>query len=281
MIFWTHKNVHICAILSIFNREGNRFLINFERMQYIIQTIQDNEVVYIKDLAKQFFRSESTIRRDMAVLEREGYIKRVHGGAVRIMHSDTHDIPYHVRTTDDVAIKRQIGKIAAGHVKNRMLIMMDTSSTTSFILPYLKQKDLRIISNSAQLVLQALNTIDGKVYCVGGKLDPYTLGFVGESARQGLLQWNADICFLSSRCVDLEHGCTDVSDEETVIKQTMIRQSAKVIYVADSSKFNKVSPRHLCRLEDLDGIITNKEPDGNWKATLQERNIRLQLCNPI
>ena len=253
-------------------------MLNIERMQYIIQSIQDNQVVYIKDLAKQFYRSESTIRRDMAVLEREGYLKRVHGGAIRIMNGDTHNVPYHMREVDEARIKRQIGKLAATHIKDHMHIMMDTSSTTGAILPYLQQKDLKIITNSSLLAMQAMNTIDGELYCTGGKLDPYIQGFSGETARREISQWHADVCFFSTRCTDLEYGCTDVNAEDVVIKQTMIKQSAKVIYVVNSGKFNRISPRHVCNLDAIDCIITEKEPDERWLEYFDKKNIQLEIC---
>lgn len=59
-----------------------------ERKDEIIRLISENRMVKAQDLSKQFGVSMETVRRDLADLEKNNIIRRVHGGAVlNLAHS--------------------------------------------------------------------------------------------------------------------------------------------------------------------------------------------------
>ena len=53
-----------------------------KRHDEIIRILAENRMVKAYDLAEQFQVSMETVRRDLESLEKEGYLTRVHGGAV-------------------------------------------------------------------------------------------------------------------------------------------------------------------------------------------------------
>ena len=61
-------------------------MLNIERADYILQELRTRKAVYVNDLAKRYYVSPSTIRRDLNVLEKEGLVRRTYGGAMLVEH---------------------------------------------------------------------------------------------------------------------------------------------------------------------------------------------------
>lgn len=172
-------------------------MLNVERLDYIIKELQKEKAVYVEKLAKKFFTSEATIRRDLSRLEKEGYLHRTHGGAV-IADPSSHELPYAIRGNHSA--KDVIGALAANMVKDDMFLFMDASSTAMHMVKYLAARsNLRIVTTSAQTALQCLDTLNAHIYCTGGWIHSYSRGFIGEDARERIASFNTDIAFFSAR----------------------------------------------------------------------------------
>lgn len=250
-------------------------MLNMERVQYIMDALRESRVVYVKELAQRFYLSESTIRRDLVMLEKEGLIRRLYGGAM-LLDRTVSEIPYAVRTATDIPEKSQIGKLAAQLVKDEMTIFMDTSSTIGEMVQYLKKKrNLRIITNSAYLSLRVSEFLDAEIICLGGRMNSYSKGFVGENAVRGAEAWYADFCFISSRCLSMENGCTDNNDDEVHVKRAMLEHSKHVAFLYDSSKFDTTSVRNMARLNELDYLVTERKPSDKWIQVLEANGVQL------
>ena len=55
-----------------------------ERHKYILELLDQNGKILVKDLSKEFNVSESMIRKDLKVLERKNLLRRTYGGAITI-----------------------------------------------------------------------------------------------------------------------------------------------------------------------------------------------------
>lgn len=250
-------------------------MLNLERMEYILDALKEKRVVHVKEMAKQFYLSESTIRRDLAALEKEGLIRRVYGGAI-LIDKDTSELPYLVRATTEATAKSQIGMYAARLVQDDMVIFMDNSSTTSEMIKYMKdKKNLRIITNSANLAMKILDCLNVEMYCLGGRMNPRSRGFIGENAISCAKMWYADMSFCSSYCLSLEQGCMDANPEEVHVKKVMMQQSKKRVYLCDSSKFNKTSACCFAKFMELDYLVTEKRPSDEWVQELKKNGVKI------
>jgi len=250
-------------------------MLNLERMEYILEALKEKKVVRVKEMAKQFYLSESTIRRDLSALEKEGLIRRVYGGAM-LVNKDTSELPYLVRAVTEATAKSRIGMYAASLIQDDMVIFMDNSSTTSEMIKYMKdKKNLRIITNSANLSMMILDYLDVKTHCLGGELNPRTRGFIGGNTVSSAKSWYADMSFCSSYCLSAEHGCMDSNLEEVYVKKAMIQQSKKAVFLCDSSKFNKTSACCFAEFSELDYLVTEKRPEEKWVQILERNGVKL------
>jgi len=226
-----------------------------ERHQKILDLINEQQTVTLKELKDHLNVSESTVRRDLSKLEEEDRLVRVHGGAKRNMVLD-YEPSINEKTFKNSQEKDSIAKYAASLVNKKDTIYLDAGTTTYKMIPYLKNKDITVITNGVQtantLIDMAIETL-----LLGGKVKERTKAIIGSIALKQLEQYRFSKVFLGINGVDVEYGLTTPDSEEAVIKRTAMNLSNSVYFLADSSKFNKVS---FCKVGDLEGqkIITDQ-----------------------
>ena len=103
-------------------------MITEQRHQLILQLIKEREIVKISELVEATNTSESTIRRDLNILEEENYIKRLHGGAT-LVKNKVEELSYKEKASKSTEQKRKIGEYAASLVKDGECIYLDAGKS--------------------------------------------------------------------------------------------------------------------------------------------------------
>lgn len=250
-----------------------------ERRNKILAILQEEQKVIVSDLSKKFNVTEETIRRDLEKLESEGFAKKTYGGAI-LNENFNMDVPYTVRKMTNVDKKAILADIVAGIVEDGDSIMLDSSSTAVFIAKRLKhKKNLTIITNSIEMVLQ-LSDVDGwKIICAGGSLRQKNLSLVGHVTENIIAEYHVDKAIVSCKGIDLEKGFTDSNEADAYVKKAMLSSAYKRIVVADSTKFGKVAFTKFCDFSEVDMLISNEDPGEAWMKKLQASNIEVCFSN--
>ena len=103
---------------------------NKDREKYILSKLLREKQVFVKDLAKELYASEPSIRRDLASLEKQNMLRRVHGGAIIEGSSSSHlKIPFAIRELESYDAKIIIARKAAEKVSDGDTVMLDASSS--------------------------------------------------------------------------------------------------------------------------------------------------------
>lgn len=239
-----------------------------ERYQYILDQLTQHGLVKSQELIKEMNCSESTLRRDLDALEEKGMLVRVHGGAKRLYEIER-EIPITEKTSKNIQEKKEIAEYASSLVQDGDTIFLDAGTTTLYMISFLKQKKIRIVTNAVQHA-HLLADQENEVVLIGGVLKNTTKAVIGAVGCAQLSQYNFNKAFLGINGVDLEYGFTTPDPEEAAIKQQAIKNSAKVFILTDNSKFNTVT---FVKVEDIDGatILTNslnkKEFGAYFEAT--------------
>lgn len=127
-------------------------MLGVERLDGIMEMLKDGQAVSIHTLSKALYISESTLRRDLAALQKEGLIRRIRGGA--ILAANNRDVPRLIRENEAPDIKNIIGARAAELVHPGDVILLDPSTTCSYMVPYLPQHtDLLAITSGLKTAL--------------------------------------------------------------------------------------------------------------------------------
>lgn len=232
-------------------------MLEMERLESILRLLKQKQTASVKVLAERLYTSEATVRRDLNELERQGFIKRVHGGAV-LLDGVTRELPLYVRQHQNSGAKQIIAERAVRLIHDGQVIFMDASSTVMFLIRYLEMfKMLTIVTNGLKTA-QELSSLTHRVYCTGGLLLHNSSAYVGEYAIDFIRHFNADLFFFSSRGLSEGGQITDASGEETCVRRAMFEQSRRQVFLCDSSKVGKSYCYNLCMLSQIDDYINEK-----------------------
>ena len=231
-------------------------MILYERQNQIMNYLRKNGISNVKELAAITFSSESSVRRDIKTLEKQGYLKQTYGGVV--LTSEIRGVvPLTLRDPSNSNTKEELAKRAAEYIYDGATVMMDGSSTVRRILKYVnKDYVLNIITNNCAAFSESALYLDkARIFCTGGLYVPSGNIFVGNAAETFIKTTFADILFFSSQAISDEGEISDASEEETSLRRTMLSRAGKKIFLCDSSKLGKKRTFTLCTKDDVDEII--------------------------
>ena len=245
----------------------------YEREDKIIDILIKKQSMSVEEISKELFISKPTVRRDLVKLENKGFIIRTRGGATLKHKSADTKIPWIMREQEQSEAKRIIGKKAAELVKDGDIIMLDATTSSISIIPYLADfHDIIVITSSAKASVM-LGNMGIKNISTGGLMIDKSYSFVGNDAQNTIKKYNADIMFFSCRSLSPEGYICDISFEENDVKRVMLNQSKKKVFLCDSSKLNRTSLNNLCHISEIDEIICEKELPSNYQKMLK-KNIK-------
>lgn len=231
---------------------------NQEREKEILKILLAEKRVYVKNLAERTYASEPSIRRDLVSLERQGYLRRVHGGAViEETNNSEMKIPFILRELEQSDAKITIARKAASLLHDGSVIMLDASSSAYNMIPFLSRFSNLTVITSGVKALTSLAEYNIPVISTGGKLIPSLLSLTGDDALTAISRYNADFVFFSCRGLSSEGMVTDFSIEDNLIRKKMIKQAKTKVLLLDDSKFDHAYMHNLCSVEELDYVISN------------------------
>ncbi|MGK7377504.1 DeoR/GlpR family DNA-binding transcription regulator [Planococcus sp. 1R117A] len=221
-----------------------------ERHDFILKLLEEKQTVKIQEIVDLTAASESTIRRDLTELENQQKLERVFGGAVLpgryLIEPSVAD-----KSTQNLQEKIQLAKFAAAFVHKGDSVFLDAGTTTFQMIPFLKEKDLVVVTNGLTLV-DSLNEQGITTYLTGGRVKPRTGALVGAQTIQSLKNYRFDVCFLGVNGFHPDYGYTTPDPEEAAVKQLASSLARRTYVLADHSKSNKVS---FAKIMDLDQAI--------------------------
>ena len=238
-----------------------------ERKKIILEKLKINSMVTLAELIDEIGASESTIRRDLQMLDKEGKLKKVHGGAVAIGDDYfKNDYKVFLRQEINKGEKNEIAKFASKIVEDGDTIYIDAGTTTEHMIDYLKNKQITVVTNG---IAHAKKLVDMniKTFILGGEIKGVTEAIVGVRAVKDLESYNFTKGFFGANGISLENGCTTPDANEAMVKTEAIKKCGKAYILADKSKFDENSFITFCKMEDVI-IITDKEECEKYKTEI-------------
>lgn len=247
-----------------------------ERQSLIRRLVEENGRVIVSELREQFAVSEATIRRDLEELDGQGWIRRAHGGAVRLERAGK-EPPMLQRVPEQWEEKRLIGRAAAQMVHDGDTVFLG-SGTTVFEIARALPADLRLtaITNSLPIVNELVGRPKIELIIIGGMLRPSELSMVGHIAEQSLREFRADRVFMGMRAIDVRHGFTSDYLPETITDRTIMTIAPEVVVVADHTKFGRVSSVVVAPVSAAHVIITDSQTQPEILAELRGLNLEVR-----
>lgn len=232
-----------------------------ERKQRIRALLEALGSVSVDRLALEFEVSNESIRRDLMAMEREGVLRRVHGGAVSVPAEQ--DPSYGARSTIRLKEKRAIALAAMRLIKSGQTLFLDGGTTTAALAEELKNiPGLNILTNSLQVATAMASTqqrTGSRVFLLGGEIvhEPPETG--GASTINDIYRFKADLALLSPFGVDIDGAATNFFEHTGEIARAMVANSASVALIADHSKIGVTSRVRFCELDRVSALVTDKK----------------------
>lgn len=231
-----------------------------ERQAYILDKINKHNTVKLKELVVELATSESTIRRDFDYLEEIGLVKRVHGGAISVDGTFTFDNTIVERSEKYTGEKIAIGRYCANLVEDGDFIYLDSGTTCYEIIPFLKGKDIVVVTNGIHNIERLLDN-NIKTYVLGGFVKPLTKAVIGEELVISLGKYRFTKAFIGANGISANSSITTPDTSEAIIKAEAIKKSKNAYILADASKFGRVSFAKICDLDEVSIVTSAKKDD--------------------
>jgi DeoR/GlpR family transcriptional regulator of sugar metabolism len=252
---------------------GERALVPAQRRQGILQAVRSG-TAHVSDLARAFEVSEMTVRRDLATLERDGKLERVHGGAV----NHVPERPFEEIALEEQEVKTRIGACAARLVQDGQTVMIDIGTTALQVARHLHGRTVTVITTNLAVLDELRDDPGIDIVLPGGLVRRNYLSTVGVLTEDALRQLRADMAFIGTSGIDRDLSVWDTTMIEVPIKRAMIAAAGHVVLLADAKKFSMTGVVRICGAGDLDQIITDESLPAGDRATIEDAGIEVTIA---
>jgi DeoR family fructose operon transcriptional repressor len=213
----------------------------------------------VEEFAATLEVSPATVRRDLAEMEADGELKRVHGGAVAVAASLVADEPlFEDKASRAEPQKRRIAAAAAKLIPAaHTTLFLDGGSTVLALAPLLIRHTQHTVVTNSLRVAQVLSAGGPRVILTGGALRRLSQTFVGPLTRHILENISCDIAFMGTLGLTPDDGLTTTDPDEAYTKELAIARARRVILLADATKVGAVSTVRFARLSTLHTLVTD------------------------
>ena len=221
--------------------------------------VRETGGVTIAGLEKELGISAATARRDLAMLERRGKVKRTHGGAVPpglTQHEDS----FQQRLGEAVDQKKRLARVAATLLEDGETVFIDSSTTAYYAARRILAgtPGVTFLTNLVP-VMDLFSTADpsgASMVGLGGDFRALTLSFVGPCTMHAIESYMSDRAFISVKGITPDGQLTDINPLEAEVKRAMIRQSKRPVLLADGRKFEQRGFSVISHVSEVSLVLT-------------------------
>lgn len=231
-----------------------------ERELEIQKLLSTESYMTVRQLSKLLYTSESSIRRDLTVLEKRGIVKRSYGG-VELAKTNTQVPSFSSRVHDNIPEKKIMAQKALRLIHDGDIIFLDQSSSALFVAKALMHTArVTVVTNNTEVVsLLAQSDID--VISSGGRLSKTNRNcLLGDDAHRIFTQIHANLLFFSAKALSPDGVIYDCDRDEVCLRSTMLANAETKVFLCASEKYGRYAGYRQCSLDEVDFVITEREP---------------------
>ncbi|MEQ7126533.1 DeoR/GlpR family DNA-binding transcription regulator [Actinopolymorpha sp. B11F2] len=248
--------------------EGRAF--TEERRARILEILDARGRVRVAELADLLAVAEPTVRKDITDLDRQGLLRRTHGGALALRPA--YEPALATRVERNVAAKQAIARACLTMIDDGDAVFLDSGSTILALAEELRlavasghpsragghPSHVNVLTNALGVaqVLADVPTVRHTV--VGGQFR--TLGgcFVGPLALESIQQFTVNTAFLGVTGLSTS-GFTVADVADAQLKNAAMDRARKVVVAMDQQKVGAHDFRKVCDLDRIDTLVTDTD----------------------
>ncbi len=226
------------------------------RQEQIARAVLTRGSASAQDLAAEFNVSLNTVHRDLDELERQGVVRKFHGGA-SAEPSGMFESNVAYRLKRMVPEKHVVARHATRYIEPGMSVMIDDSTTTLQMVPFLAGAGpLRLVTNYLEVMRQASGLKGVSLMALGGDYDPLHDSFLGVMCMECIASIRVDVTFISTSAIS---GPDAFHQEQRVVsfKRAMLEAATRRYLLVDHSKLGRRALHRLVPLSSFDKVIVD------------------------
>ncbi len=247
-----------------------------ERQLTLRGIFEQQEFADLETLRQKLDSSESTVRRDLIALEREGVVRRVHGGALaQKARGPAYDFARQSSRMADA--KARIGRAAAELIEDGQMVILDGGSTVAAVARQLTGRSLHVLTNSLPIADVFKDARRIELTLTGGYVYPRLGVLLGPVCEQMLGSVAADLLVMGTGGITE----TGFGNNNTLIvgsERKMIEVSRRVVIVADHTKFGRAAMFALAPLSAAQVVVTDRDLEPRFQDLLRAHGVEVVLA---
>lgn len=249
-----------------------------ERQSKILESLETKKYISVNELSDKLKVSVVTIRKDLTLLEQEGYLHRTHGGASKQMRY-VFDQTVTEKETQNVDEKTRIITKALDFIKENEFIILSSGTTVNLLAQKLYGfRNLTVLTPSLRVALEVCKNPNVNTIHLGGEVRKNSTSTIGVLAEETLSNFSCTTLFLGIEGIDLDYGLSSTNVGEAHLNKKMMERVDKTIVLANSSKIHKRGFGFICYVEKVDMLITDNNVDPEFVEELEKRGVEVVIC---
>ena len=250
-----------------------------ERQDKILELLNENGKVLVKELAEMFGVTEDSIRKDLSTLELDGKLKRTYGGAVSIREK-LQMVEADKRRISDVDAKRKIAGAAVKIISPQDLIFLDTSTISIAIAEILAktENNYKILTNMVDVLVMLARNPKIDLIFAGGRLNKSRDGFCDCLNTEFISRFRPDITFIGVTGADIKKNSLSNNDIDVGMHKAKVLEIGKKNFImAESRKIGVEANFSFATFENVFGLITETKPAPGILSAAEKINLEIIL----
>ncbi len=248
------------------------------RLAAILDALSNDGEISVLDLSTTLEVSASTLRRDLALLESQDLLTRVHGGAIDARKT-AEELPVRYRNGQAHDQKWAIARAVAAMIPpGRHVVGLSGGTTTSAVARALAPRDdLTIVTNAVNIATDLTIRARARVFLAGGFVRPQSYEVVGPSAMQALSRLTLGYAFIGVDGISAASGLTTHDEVEAHTNLAMLRRAHRVVVVADGRKVGREMVAQIAPANEAHELVTTTGADPAELARLRAAGVTITV----
>lgn len=252
-------SILVCFVCSFYNtnRLDGTNMKKEERQNHIQNMLNSTGTVTVNEIMQELSVSDMTVRRDLSEMAQRGLLIRTHGGAQRIYPGESSiERSHYEKKSLQEAEKNIIADLASTQISDGETVFLGPGTTLEITAANLKNRNLRIVTNSLPVfdILNRSSSVD--LLLVGGEYRPITGAFVGTVSLHSVRNMRFSKAFISVNGI-VGNSVYTYSEAEGEIQKAVLDQADEKYLIADSSKFSRYDFYEFYKVSNFDHVITD------------------------
>ena len=242
-----------------------------ERQTQILDIIGDKKRITVLELAELLQVSDVTIRKDLAVLEERGLLKREHGFAT-LPESD--DIS--TRLLFNYETKRRIAQKALTSIKDGETIMIESGSCCALLAEeiVLNRRGVTLITNSVFITTFIRDKVGARIILLGGEYQNESQVMVGPLIKKCAENFYVEKFFMGTDGFNAAGAMGgDLMRAEAV--RNMAESARQKIILTESKKFSQTGVVPLLPYKEIDSIYTDENISDETAKNIEDKGVKI------